>query len=128
MVYGKIDKEGRVEIANAGHCLPVVIKKNEMISVDSTGMPLGVFQSGEYLRSDFYLENGETILLYTDGLSEANLGELEYGVERINYLASKSYNIPPKQLINSFLDDVYGFTSNSNFRDDLSIMAIHRKG
>jgi len=128
MVCGKISKDGKVEIANAGHCLPVVIKKNDIVNLDSTGMPLGVFQSGEYLKSELYLENGETILLYTDGLSEANLGEDEYGVERINYLASKNYNIPPKQLINCFLTDVFGFTKNSSLRDDLSIMAIHRKG
>lgn len=128
MVCGKIAKDGKVEIANAGHCLPAVIKKNDLINLDSTGMPLGVFQSGEYLKADFYLDNGETILLYTDGLSEANLEDQEYGVERINHLAAKGYNIPPKQLINSFLDDVYGFTKNSTLRDDLSIMAIHRKG
>jgi sigma-B regulation protein RsbU (phosphoserine phosphatase) len=128
MILGKISEDGKVEIANAGHCFPVVIKKNNLINIDSTGMPMGVFQSEEYLKSDFYLENGETILIYTDGLSEANLGEIEYGVERINNIASKNYNIPPQYLINSFLEDVYGFANKSNLRDDLSIMAIHRKG
>jgi sigma-B regulation protein RsbU (phosphoserine phosphatase) len=128
MVCGKIDKTGKVEMANAGHCLPVVIKKDDVLNLDSTGMPLGIFHSGEYTKSDFYLSNGETILLYTDGLSEANLGDLEYSVEQINHIASQNYNIPPKQLINSYLDDVYRFTKRSNLRDDLSIMAIHRRG
>ena len=126
MVCGKIDKTGKVEIANAGHCLPVIIKKNNVVNLDSTGMPLGVFQSGEYLKKDFSLLSGETILLYTDGLSEANVEEQEYGAERINYLASKSFNMPPKKLIDAYLEDVYGFTKNNIFRDDLSIMAIHR--
>jgi sigma-B regulation protein RsbU (phosphoserine phosphatase) len=127
MVLGKIYKDGKVEIANAGHCLPLIIKQNNLISLDSTGMPLGIFQSGEYSKSDFYLDCGETILIYTDGLSEANLDELEYSVERINNIASKNFNVQPKQLINLFLDDVYGFTKKINFRDDLSILAIHRK-
>jgi len=127
MVCGKIAKDGKVEISNAGHCLPVVIKKNEIVNMDSTGMPLGVFQSGEYLKSDFYLDKGDTILLYTDGLSEANLEDQEYGVERINYIASRNYSVPPAKLINTFVDDVFGFTKSANLRDDLSIMAIHRK-
>jgi sigma-B regulation protein RsbU (phosphoserine phosphatase) len=126
MVCGKISKDGKVEIANAGHCLPVIIKNDNLINVDSTGMPLGVFQSGEYLKTDFYLENGESILLYTDGLSEANLGEEEFGVERILRVAAAGYNVPPMQLIKNLLDDVFNFTKTPALRDDLSIMAIHR--
>jgi sigma-B regulation protein RsbU (phosphoserine phosphatase) len=128
MICGRTGIDGDIQIANAGHCMPVVIQKNGLINLDSTGMPLGVFQSGKYTTSNIRLDYGETILLYTDGLSEANLGDNEYGIERINQVAKKNFNISPKPLINCLLNDVSTFTQGARLRDDLSIMAIHRKG
>ncbi len=126
MVCGRAYKNGMVEICNAGHCLPVLIKKNEIINLDSNGMPVGLFQTGTYFSNQLKLEKDETILLYTDGLSEANFGSEEYGTDRINIVASKNFSKSPNDLINTFLSDISSFTKNSHLRDDLTMLAIRR--
>ncbi len=126
MICGRSYKNGLVEICNAGHCLPVLIKKNEIINLDSNGMPVGLFQTGTYFSNQLKLEKDETILLYTDGLSEANFGAEEYGADRINIVASKNFGKCPNDLINTFLSDISSFTKNSQLRDDLTMLAIRR--
>lgn len=127
MVIGKISASGDVEICNAGHCLPIVIKRNEIVSLDSTGMPLGLFQSGNYSSVKFNLANGESILLYTDGLSEASNSTEEYGVQKINKVALSNYNVPAKNLISSLLSELDKFKNGIPLHDDLTLMSIRRQ-
>ncbi len=126
MILGKISENGKVEICNAGHCLPIIIKQNEIISLDSTGMPLGIFQTGSYTTIEINLTVGDTILLYTDGLSEANRDGEEFGTERINKIALSNYNASSNKLINSFLSKINEFSNSKTLYDDLTIMAIHK--
>ena len=126
MILGKVSEDGKVEICNAGHCLPIVIKKNEIKSIDSTGLPLGIFQTVSYTTLELKLEIGDGILLYTDGLSEANNGSEEFGEERINRIALENYNAAPDKLLNLILSDLNEFTHNKNLYDDLTIMSIRK--
>ncbi len=127
MVCGRADKNGKVEICNAGHCLPVLIKKGEVINLDSNGMPVGLFKTGTYFSNQLQLAEGEAILLYTDGLSEANFNDEEYGTERINNVALKNFGLNPGKLIDTYLYDVAAFTRSHQLRDDLTLLAIQRK-
>lgn len=126
LICGKVIQTGEVEICNAGHCLPIIIKKDKIISIDSNGLPLGLFHQSEYSVNKFYLERGESIFLYTDGLSEARCGEEEFGVERINQIALMHYNTHSSEIINHFKNSWNEFIGDSDSRDDLTIMAIKR--
>lgn len=126
LVCGKAVKGGEIEICNAGHCLPVVIKKNQIDTFDSNGLPLGLFHQSEYTSNNFYLEKGESIFLYSDGLSEARRGEEEFGVDRISEIASHHYNSLPGEIIDDFKNKVNDFSGNSPGRDDLTMMSIKR--
>ncbi len=126
LVCGKAIKGGKVEICNAGHCLPVIIKKGSAFSINSNGLPLGLIHQSEYSVNTFSLEPGESIFLYSDGLSETRRGEEEFGTERINQIASMHYNSLPVEIINDFkkrLDDFSGGLPNL---DDLTMMSIKR--
>jgi sigma-B regulation protein RsbU (phosphoserine phosphatase) len=48
----------------------------QVISIGATGIPVGLFCNSEYVVENFLLEKGDTLLLYTDGLTEA----MNYGV------------------------------------------------
>ena len=126
MVCGKVMKGGMVELANAGHCLPVLIKKGNVININSTGLPLGVFCSAEYNVEKFTMAQGESLFIYTDGLSESTDGENEYGTERINQIASLNFYSTPQKLIRAYLEDLKLFSKEEPQHDDLTFLALHR--
>ena len=126
MVCGKLKKGGLVELSNAGHCLPVLIKRDGVLNMDSTGLPLGIFCSSEYRVEEFTLAPGESLFIYTDGLSEASDGEDEYGTERINHIASMNFYSTPQKLIRAYLEDLKLFTKEKPQHDDLTFLALQR--
>ena len=126
MVCGVGDKNGDIEICNAGHCFPVLIKENEIISVNSTGLPIGLFCNLEYSVFNYHMNKGESLLIYSDGLSEARRGEEEFGVERINAIASSCYNLSSPEIIELFIKKIIEFKDNSSSVDDMTMMVIKR--
>src|SRR5262245_32604929 len=84
LVFGKATSSGIVEICNAGHCPPLVIREDGVTSVEATGLPVGMFCREKYQSSRLALEPGDTLLLYTDGLTESrDSQDAEYGTERL---------------------------------------------
>ncbi|MEO8127278.1 MAG: SpoIIE family protein phosphatase, partial [Bryobacteraceae bacterium] len=75
---------GGVEICNAGHCRPLLLQGETIQSLDSTGLPLGLFCGGQYEVQHVALAAGESLVLYSDGITEAMdpAGE-EYQEERL---------------------------------------------
>ncbi len=123
----KAERDGKIEICNAGH-LPLLVSKNSsLLKFDSTGMPLGLFCSADYTVSYSMLEKGDYFVLYSDGLTEATSNEEEYGVERLSKVISENDGLTSKELTEIILIDVYEFLSGSPKRDDLTIMVIKKR-
>ena len=117
---------GEIEICNAGHCAPILIKGNQVTKIDATGVPIGLFCSSEFGVNKYKLESGDTILLYTDGLSEAVNKDEEYGEARILKLAESRKSVAPQKIITVFLEDLKLFLSGRLKSDDLTLMVIKR--
>ena len=127
LVCIKADKNGNVEICNAGHFHPLIIRKNHIEKIDSTGFPLGLFCNAQYSNYTTQLLPGDIIFLYTDGLIETRNGEVEFGIERtINFVKTFS-NQSGSALIDNLLDEVSKFNSGSRQADDLTLMVIKKK-
>lgn len=120
------NESGEVEICNAGHCAPLLIKKNQIIKVDATGVPIGLFCSSEFGVNKYKLESGDSIFLYTDGLSEAHNHDQEYGENRVMNVAEKIKTFQTKQMISAYTDDLTSFLSGSLKSDDLTMLAIKK--
>ena len=118
--------DGTIEICNAGHCLPVVINGGNLTTVSSNSLPIGLFCNMEFSFSNIKLNEGDTLLLYTDGLSEAENEREEYGAERINNLLLNSHRSKPAEIIKNYLDDMRAFTGKSENRDDTTLLIIRR--
>lgn len=72
---------------------------------------------------------GESLIIYTDGLSETkNSLSAEYGTDRLIRLAADHFNLPPAALIEVCLADVKNFRGGAAKADDLTLMVIRRKG
>jgi sigma-B regulation protein RsbU (phosphoserine phosphatase) len=127
LVCGKLLPSGDAEISNAGHCLPVVIRKNEVQSMESTGLPVGIYFGANYDVKHFHLEPGDKLFLYTDGLTETrNTAGYEYGEVRLSKLLSEAGSLPTKEMINRVLEDVKTYRADAEKTDDLTIMVIQR--
>jgi phosphoserine phosphatase RsbU/P len=129
LVCGKADAAGAVEICNAGH-LPVLwLNGAEVKTIDATGLPVGVFCEQQFSSHTVRLQPGDSLLLYTDGLSEArDVDGAEYGIERLTKLAPSIRASSPRAMINACLEDLKMFSDGARMGDDLTIMAIRWSG
>ncbi|MGB2990394.1 MAG: PP2C family protein-serine/threonine phosphatase, partial [Candidatus Zixiibacteriota bacterium] len=127
LVCGRAGDSGEVDICNAGHCPPLLVRGDEITSLEATGLPVGIFQSGEYSAQRVQLVCGDSLLLYTDGLTEAqDKASAEYGAERLAGLVKGRHDLSPQALTELCLEDLTRFMSSAPKTDDLSIMVIRR--
>jgi sigma-B regulation protein RsbU (phosphoserine phosphatase) len=128
IVCGQANPNGEVEIYNAGHPSVIVTNREDVLLLESTGVPLGLFQEANPPATKLQLETGDTIFLYTDGLSEACCQEDEYGVDRLTQLMGKHRRLSPTDLVSVCLNDLAEFTGTTPRADDLTLLAIQRTG
>lgn len=126
LVCGLAKTNGEVEIHNAGHCPAIVAGRDDAYRIESTGLPLGMFRDTEFSAMRVQLEAGDTLFLYTDGLSEAGNESDEYGVDRVITLVRAHATRQPADLIAACLDDVRAFTKGSPRFDDMTVLAVRR--
>jgi sigma-B regulation protein RsbU (phosphoserine phosphatase) len=125
-VCGLARSTGEVEIHNAGHCPAIVVGRGGVLRIESTGLPLGMFLDTEFSSTHVQLETGDTLFLYTDGLSEASNENDEYGVDRVVTFARQQAGRQPAEFIAACLDDVRAFTNGSSRFDDMTVLAVRR--
>lgn len=125
LVYGKATKSGDLEIVNAGH-LPVLLAKNSGTTVlESTSQPVGVFDDQEFPPVKTRLETGDTLVLYTDGISEtANEDGDEYGMERLQAIIEKHCSGRPTKLVDACKQNLDGFRGRRERVDDETLLAM----
>ena len=118
---------GEIEICNAGHPPPLLLRGPQVTRIDATALPIGMFATTEFPSSRMVLQPGDTLLLYTDGLPEASspAGE-SYGIDRIARVAA-SANGGLARTIQACATDVTAFTGTRRLADDLTIFAVTRR-
>jgi sigma-B regulation protein RsbU (phosphoserine phosphatase) len=128
LVCGRVKPNGVVTLSNAGHLPPLLVRGGIVESIEATGLPLGIFCSEKFTVREFQMERGDTLFLYTDGLSEALDGAgTEFGVERLRQILSLNLGASPRELIGSFVSEVNTFRSRRQRVDDLTLMALQRR-
>jgi phosphoserine phosphatase RsbU/P len=129
LVCGEADATGAVEICNAGH-LPVLwLNGGDVRTIDSTGLPVGVFCEQQFSSHTLRLRPGDSLFLYTDGLSEArDVHDAEYGIERLTRLMGGTLAPSPQAMISVCLEDLKTFSGGARKSDDLTMMAIRWSG
>jgi sigma-B regulation protein RsbU (phosphoserine phosphatase) len=127
LVCGRADTEGFVEICNAGHLPPLLLRGGEARLIEATGLPVGIFCNEEFTSEKFRTEAGDTLFLFTDGLSESRdpLGT-EYGAERLRRLLCQHHLLAPAEMIEACLGDLKDFRAGTPRHDDLTVMTLRR--
>jgi phosphoserine phosphatase RsbU/P len=127
LVVGRAARDGAVEFVSAGH-LPVLhLDCNGATPKEATGVPLGMFCNTRFPVHQLTLAHGDTLFLYTDGLTESrNHADTEYGLSRIRTLASRHKGKEPAALISECLNDLFLFAEGLKQTDDLTLLAVRR--
>jgi phosphoserine phosphatase RsbU/P len=127
LVCGHAHANGDVEICNAGHCPPVLVRNGEVSTIEAAALPLGLFSTGQYAASRVHMEPGDCLALYTDGISEAcDPSDEEYTPERLAGVLRGAHGMPPQQVVDACLADLEAFQAGAARSDDVTLMAIQR--
>jgi sigma-B regulation protein RsbU (phosphoserine phosphatase) len=126
LVCARISPSGCLEISNAGHCPPLVARKSDVTRIEPASLPLGMFSEVEYGVECYQLDPGDTLILYTDGVTETTNQDDDYGEERVEQLLRRCLNLDPRALVDACMDDVAAFRGASPASDDITLMAVRR--
>ena len=130
--YGLFNpKDGSFEYASAGHHPPLVRRANGTVEILPTtkDIALGVLSDMQYVEHRTSLQPGDTLLMYTDGVTEAfSSQEIAYGDERlITWLTKSEANSTAAQLVDSLVTDVAHFVDGAEASDDLTCLILCNK-
>jgi serine phosphatase RsbU (regulator of sigma subunit) len=123
-------QEHIVTIVNAGHMPPILHRWSdgvtEQLGIDEAGPPMGFDPNSVYAASQVKLEPGDTITLYTDGISEAtNADDQVYGIKQLLKTIS-SGPADVDRLGNLILEDVNRFVGEQPQTDDICLLVFGR--
>jgi sigma-B regulation protein RsbU (phosphoserine phosphatase) len=126
--YGVLDtRSGAFEYSNGGHNTPYLISpQGEVNPIDNVGgLILGAMKDSEYQSNVIMLKPGESVFLYTDGITEAmNKNEEEFNESRLLECLTGKTNISSKELIENVFDEVHNFTNGIEQSDDITCLAF----
>jgi phosphoserine phosphatase RsbU/P len=98
-------KTGILNYCNAAHDFPYILKPDGNITeLDvAHGLPLGLYPDKEYKESKIKLEKGDTIILYTDGVTELlNEKKIQFGSERLKEKLQKPGDFTPSEIVKTW--------------------------
>ncbi|MEA1910693.1 MAG: PP2C family protein-serine/threonine phosphatase, partial [Spirochaetota bacterium] len=126
-----IDEEsGKVDFSNAGHSplLHYNKKEDSFISVDTSGLPVGVEAKEVYVKKSILPEKDDIIVLYTDGLPEtkASDGSL-YSIEKLKKLIIDNKDETVEKIVEIIENDIHLFKGSQDLIDDQTLIVVKAK-
>lgn len=125
-------KTGHLTYSCAAHNPPLLVGSTVEDLPVARKLPVGAIKGMKYVLQEIQLEQGTTLFLYTDGLTEAmNAANQMFGVERVKEIAQSQISVgetSPKVLIDRLTESVDAFVAGAEQSDDLTMMAIKYLG
>lgn len=129
LVCGWARRGGTIELCNAGHCEPIVVRRERIETLGSTGTPVGLLENKAYTLITTRLEPGDALVLYTDGLIEARNGRGEsYDLQRLSAFLQAAHRPRSVRLADACLKDLSTFLEGSPRSDDLTLLVLQQAG
>ncbi|MCX7836174.1 MAG: SpoIIE family protein phosphatase [bacterium] len=125
--YGVVDVANfQITYSNAGHNPAMLLnKQGEIQLLSQGGVPIGAFPEGKWTESIVPFHPGDTLLLYTDGVTEAEnpKGQM-FTAKRLMSLLQTCVGKSAKEIIQIIQQEVVAFTEGKSFADDMTLLAI----
>jgi phosphoserine phosphatase RsbU/P len=126
LFYGLYEPSSRtLTYCNAGHNPPLVIGGSGRTDhLEGGGPVLGLLRSVIYDMKRIRLGAGDVLVLYSDGVTEANRGdsEEEFGEERLADIVHANSNRPTQMILNAIIEALYDWTAGAPFADDVTLL------
>ncbi len=120
-------KDQKITYVNAGHNPPFLLNEDGISELDKGTMVLGAFKELPFLEiGEFNVNNGQTLFLYTDGLTEAfNENDEEFGSDRVEFFLKNNKKAAPSLLISNILVQLDNFVQGRDFSDDITLLVCN---
>jgi len=132
MILGIVETgTGRMVYGQGGHNPPILVRSDgDPVYEPSGGMPLGVFEDAKFGERTLELKAGETLLVYTDGVTEAMNPQRElFGEERLKEAVRGQAKLSAGKLAERVVQQVAQFARGAEPSDDITLLALkHRSG
>jgi len=127
LVCGRTTADG-LEICNAGHCPPILLLHHGTERLDSNGLPLGLFSGAQYTVTQHAPRDGECLVLYSDGITEAsNPSGDDYQHERLIRSLRERFDHGAHAMCDAVLHDLGHFRSGTPAADDVTLLVVRRR-
>ena len=126
--YGYFDlKEKKLTFARAGHCPLFLLRNNELKEIRPSGLGLGLSDNDYFKNSleeySIDLQENDTIVLYTDGVTEAKNELLEdFGDQQFLKVLKSNINLDTEELSNKIIQEISVFSSGHEQYDDITLV------
>jgi len=124
----RLHQGGRVELVNAGHPRPLLSGGRGVRPVEGAGVPFGLFCATTYASHELRVAPGSTLLLYSDGWTEAEHDGEEYGIGRAAAALRRAAGRSLAELLAECRADVERHLAGAPRTDDLTLVAVRRIG
>ena len=130
LFYGELDPAtGDLAYVNAGHNPPFLLRQTGARDrLAPTAPALGILRDAEFALLRAEIDPGELLVLYTDGVTEANdTADDEYGEERLSAWLAAHASEGGRAIVDGVVADVLAFGGPVKPRDDMTVMAVFRE-
>jgi serine phosphatase RsbU (regulator of sigma subunit)/predicted enzyme related to lactoylglutathione lyase len=124
LFFAEYEQEtGRLRYVNCGHLCGLILRGNDAVErLDATGTVLGLFEDWDCEMGERRISAGDTLALYTDGITEAfDNAEEEFGEERLVAALRKHGACCSRELLEAIVAEVRGFSPREQ-RDDITMI------
>ncbi|WP_052350527.1 PP2C family protein-serine/threonine phosphatase [Paenibacillus gorillae] len=121
---------GEAVLSDGGHCTPYVVKAGgEVLPIRlAKGIPLGSFPDFTYKDVKLQLERGDKLVIYTDGITEAeNARQEQYSTGRLQQFLTQTKDYSSAEIIDALLMDVFMFADGAPQSDDIAVLCLTRR-
>ena len=123
-------KTGHVNYCNAGHNVPYVLRTDGTIEQlpKSSNMMVGAFKEVTYQEDSLQLGHGDTLVMYTDGVTEAmNRNDKAFGNKRLEFLLGGLSGLSCQQIVETVKMGISCFVDGAEQSDDMTMLVLRRK-
>ncbi len=126
MFFGILDQDGHLEYINAGHPSPFLIRHGAAEEAFTEGSyPVGLVPEAEYTSVGLKLEPGDTLVLFSDGVTEAmDPDDQLFGVPRLKQVLTGQTQCPLEHIQKCVLEAVENFTRGAHQADDVTLLIV----
>ena len=129
LLYGQLSADGKLMFCNAGHNPPLVYGADGLRRIETGGMPVGMFEMAPYSCDTITMKPGDTMVLYSDGVTEAqNVAGAEFGEARLIQVMERYTRGSADIVLEQIIDAVKEFAHGAEQYDDVTALVVKYTG